>query len=71
MPPEELTYRNFLDKRLDKQDATLSEILLQTRTTNGRVNKLENWQSYIIGFCACLALLVTIATAIIAALISR
>lgn len=30
----------------------------QTKLTNGRVNKLEKWQSYVIGFCACLTVIV-------------
>jgi hypothetical protein len=58
MPTEEQTYRIFLEKRLDKQDKTLEEILIQTKRTNGRVSKLESWQAYVIGFCACLTIVV-------------
>ena len=36
---------------------SLTRIESQTTMTNGRVNKLERWQSYVIGFCACLSLL--------------
>jgi hypothetical protein len=38
--------------------ASLTRIESQTVMTNGRVTKLERWQSYVIGFCACLSLLV-------------
>lgn len=58
MPSEEQTYRAFLEKRLDKQDKTLDDILTQTKKTNGRVGNLESWQAYVIGFCACLTLIV-------------
>ncbi len=51
-PTEEQTYRSFLEKRLDNQDVSLGEILKQTKITNGRVSKLERWQSYVLGGCA-------------------
>lgn len=35
---------------------SLQRIELQTTATNGRVRKLERWQSYVIGFCACLSI---------------
>jgi hypothetical protein len=35
----------------------LQEILVQTTTTNGRVRKLEQWQSYVIGFCAAVSIM--------------
>lgn len=38
-----------------KQIAT--ETRIQTVKTNGRVSKLERWQSYVIGFCACVVLI--------------
>lgn len=41
MPTEETTYRGFIEKRLDKQDTTLDEILTQTKRTNGRVTQIE------------------------------
>lgn len=58
MPTEEQTYRAFLEKRLDKQDVTLGEILAQTKKTNGRVDRLEGWQAYVVGFCACFSIVV-------------
>lgn len=48
---EEKTYRNNIDDKL-----TL--ILEQVKRTNGRVSNLERWQSYVIGFCACIAVLI-------------
>lgn len=41
-----------IDQRLTDQDADLKEIKAQTRLTNGRVNKLENYQNKIIGYSA-------------------
>ena len=37
---------------------SLTRIETQTSMTNGRVTKLERWQSYVVGFCACLSLLI-------------
>ena len=37
--------------------ASLTRIESQTTMTNGRVSKLERWQSYVVGFCACLSLM--------------
>ena len=40
----------------------LTEIKEQTKRTNGRVTKLEQWQSYVLGFVAAISLvLVSIA----------
>ncbi len=36
---------------------SLTRIEAQTVRTNGRVSKLEQWQYYVIGFCACLTIL--------------
>ncbi len=47
---EEKTYRDW-------QRETLTEIKDQTKITNGRVSKLEQFQSYIIGFCAAVSIL--------------
>ena len=35
----------------------LTRIETQTTMTNGRVRSLERWQSYVLGFCACLSLM--------------
>jgi hypothetical protein len=37
---------------------SLSRIEIQTTKTNGQVIGLRQWQAYVIGFCACLSLLV-------------
>ena len=34
----------------------LTEIKEQTKRTNGRVTKLEQWQSYVLGFIAAISL---------------
>ncbi len=36
----------------------LDRIEEQTMKTNGRVSSLENWQAYVVGFCACVAILI-------------
>ena len=36
---------------------SLSRIEVTTTNQNGRVGKLERWQSYVIGFCACLSVI--------------
>ena len=35
----------------------LTRIETQTSMTNGRVTRLERWQSYVVGFCACVSLI--------------
>lgn len=63
--PEEVPYsKRELDKyftdinsRFDIQDKVLADILGQTRRTNGRVNKLENWKWFITGAIAILTFL--------------
>ena len=39
-----------IDQRLTNQDEDLKEIKDQTKLTNGRVNKLENYQNRVIGW---------------------
>ena len=39
-------------------DAKLTQIVTQTTKTNGRVNKLENWRSYIVGAIAILSFII-------------
>ncbi len=36
---------------------SLSRIEVTTTTQNGRVGNLERWQSYVIGFCVCLGII--------------
>lgn len=37
---------------------SVDELKTQVKITNGRVGSLERWRSYIIGFCACLTVIV-------------
>ena len=46
---EEISLREFLEQRLDNQDAILVAIKEQTVKTNGRVGKLETWRAMLIG----------------------
>lgn len=48
---DELTYRAW-------NKETLLRIEKQTTTTNGRVTKLERFQSYTLGFCAAIGILI-------------
>ena len=41
----------------DEVKATLERIEEQTTRTNGRVTRLEQWQAYVIGFCAAVSIL--------------
>jgi len=44
-----------IEQRLDHQDKDLKEIKEQTQLTNGRVNKLEDYQNRLIGWSVCAA----------------
>jgi len=44
-----------IDQRLTNQDEDLKEIKEQTKLTNGRVTKLENYQNRVIGWAACVS----------------
>jgi hypothetical protein len=46
-----------IDEKWQEIANALSRIEIQTTTTNGRVSKLERWQSYVLGFCAGISLL--------------
>lgn len=41
----------------DASKEQLDRIEVQTIKTNGRVGLLERWQSYVIGFCAAITML--------------
>ncbi len=47
----------FMEEKHEDNKVVLQEILTQTKTTNGRVNKLERWQSYMQGGMAVLVML--------------
>jgi heme/copper-type cytochrome/quinol oxidase subunit 4 len=47
-----------IDSKFEGVHTKLDSILVQTTKTNGRVTKLESWQSYVIGFCAAITLLI-------------
>lgn len=54
----DLPYLNReLDEKFSDIQASLGRIETQTTKTNGRVNNLETWQSYVLGFCACITIL--------------
>jgi len=50
--------RNSVHDSLTSLNRTLNEVLEQTKKTNGRVSKLENWRSYMLGALAALTALV-------------
>lgn len=51
MTDDPYSNREIEEKWSDIANA-LSRIEIQTTLTNGRVRKLERWQSYVLGFCA-------------------
>ena len=46
-----------IDEKWSDIANALSRIEIQTTLTNGRVRKLERWQSYVLGFCAGISVL--------------
>ena len=51
---EEPYQNREIREMFDDVRAALGRIEAQTIKTNGRVSKLERWQSYVIGFCAAI-----------------
>jgi hypothetical protein len=43
---------SILITRLNQQDVFLRAIHTQTKLTNGRVTRLEQWKIYVVGFAA-------------------
>lgn len=69
---EEQPYKN---RELQEKFADIREYLIriedQTTKTNGRVNRLEGFQKYIIGFCTAIGIiLVSIVIPLISAILS-
>ncbi len=56
--PEEPYQNRELREMFGDIKRDLARIETQTTKTNGRVSLLERWQSYVLGFCACVALLI-------------
>jgi anti-sigma-K factor RskA len=64
--------RNSIHSMLGESLRVQAQILEQTQKTNGRVSRLENWRSYILGALAALAtLILPIAFMIISEIISH
>ena len=57
-----LDHMRVFENKVDGHFIDLKEgdvrIETQTTRTNGRVTKLERWQSYVIGFCAAITALI-------------
>ncbi len=47
-----------IDSKFEGVHGKLDSILVQTTRTNGRVTKLERWQSYVLGFLAAVSVLI-------------
>ncbi len=53
-------FENLLEHMREFEQTTsdsLGRIEEQTTKTNGRVTDLEAWKNYVIGFCACITIL--------------
>ena len=48
----------ILQKLDDIEKDKIDPMLAQTKLTNGRVNRLENSRAYLLGFCACITVLI-------------
>ena len=57
MRKEEQYMNREIDERFSDIFEQLDRIEVQVTRTNGRVTILERWQSYVVGFCACLGIL--------------
>ena len=53
---EEPYHNREIREMFDDVKDALDRIERQTTQTNGRVTVLERWQSYVLGFCACIGL---------------
>lgn len=51
-------FHKELQGKLRSQDDLLQKIYTQTKATNGRVSKLENWRAYMMGINSVIAFLV-------------
>lgn len=52
--------RELIELRFDHTREALDSIKVQTTKTNGRVNKLETWRTYLTGAMAVLLFLITL-----------
>jgi hypothetical protein len=59
-----------MDERLTQMAKTQEQILIQTKETNGRVTKLENWKSRLVGGWIVAGIISTLFGAIITTVIN-
>lgn len=55
---EEPYQNREIREMFEEVKSTLTRIETQTVKTNGRVSKLETWQAYVLGFCACISIFI-------------